>query len=131
MPPRVEERGRTVHHIALEDFGKALENAARAVYQNSKASRYSRVYVLLISWETQDPKLPVVFEICGLRNVLEDVYNYDVEEFRIPDLESHAEVSEKINSFVKVGGCSNNDLKIVYYAGHSRLSRTKELIWST
>ncbi len=63
--------------------------------------------------------------------MLENVYNYDVEEFRIPDSESHAEVSEKINSFVKVGGNSNNDLKIVYYAGHSRLSRTKELVWST
>jgi hypothetical protein len=89
------------------------------------------VYVLLICWETQDPKLPVECEIRGLRKVLENVYKYDVEEFRIPDSGSHAEVSEKINSFVKVGGNSNNDLKIVYYAGHSRLSRTKELVWST
>jgi hypothetical protein len=131
VPPRAEDWDRTLRHIGLEDFGKALENATKAVYPNGKASRYSRVYVLLIRWETQDPQLPVECEIHGLRNVLENVYNYDVEEFRIPDSESHAEVSEKINSFVKVGGNSSNDLKIVYYAGHSRLSRTKELVWST
>ncbi|KAH8782460.1 hypothetical protein BGZ57DRAFT_758998, partial [Hyaloscypha finlandica] len=131
VPPRAEDWDRTLRHIGLEDFGKALENATKAVYPNGKTSRYSRVYVLLICWETQDPQLPVECEIRGLRNVLENVYNYDVEEFRIPDSESHAEVSEKINSFVKVGGNSSNDLKIVYYAGHSRLSCTKELVWST
>jgi hypothetical protein len=63
--------------------------------------------------------------------VLEDVYQYEIDEFRIPDSESHAAVSEKINTFVKVNNNSSNDLKVVYYAGHSRLSRTKELIWST
>jgi hypothetical protein len=129
--PRAEEWDRTLRHIKLEDFGKALHKAASAVYPNGKTSRYSRVYVLLICWETQDPKLPVDCEIRGLRHVLEDVYNYDVKEFRIPDSESHAEVSERINSFVKVGSNSSDDLKIVYYAGHSRLSRTKELVWST
>jgi hypothetical protein len=32
---------------------------------------------------------------------------------------------------VEVGNNSCNDLKIVYYAGHSRLSRTRELVWYT
>jgi hypothetical protein len=35
------------------------------------------------------------------------------------------------DAFVKVNKNSANDLKIVYYAGHSRLSRTKEPVWST
>jgi hypothetical protein len=115
----------------LSDFGKALENAARAIYPNKTGSKYSRVYVLLISWQTEDPKLPVGREIKALHEVFEDVYHYDVEEFRIPDSASHAAVSEKINSFVKVNDDSSNDLKIVYYAGHSLLSRNKELVWST
>jgi hypothetical protein len=86
--------------------------------------------VLLICWKTQDPKLPVEREIRELRRVFEEVYRYNTEEFEIPDSESHAAVSEKINSFVKVDSNSSGDLKIVYYAGHSRLSRTKELLWS-
>jgi hypothetical protein len=131
VPPRTDELDRTLRHIGLEDFGKALNDAAAAVFPNNQKSRYTRVYVLLIWWQTQDPKLPVEQEISPLRKVLEEDYHYDVEEFRIPDCDSHAEVSEKINSFVKVGKNSNSDLKIVYYAGHSRRSRTNELWWST
>jgi len=131
IPPRAEEWNRTLRHTVLKDFGKALQNAARNIYPNDKNSRYSRVYVLLISWQKQDPKLPVEIEISCLRRVLEDVYHFDIEEFRIPDEDSHGEVNEKINAFVKVNKNSSDDLKIVYYAGHSRLSRTKELLWTT
>ena len=89
------------------------------------------MYVLLIRWKTQDPNLPVERELIELRQVFEEIYHYDIEEFWIPDSDSHGAVSEKINAFVKVNDNSSDDLKIVYYAGHSRLSRTKELLWST
>jgi hypothetical protein len=130
VPPRADEWDRTLRHIGLKDFGEALENAARAVFPNDKGSNYSQVYVLLISWQTEDPKLPVEREIKALREVLKDIYHYDIEEYRIPNTASHAAVSEKINDFVKVNDDSSNDLKIVYYAGHSLLSRNKELVWS-
>lgn len=87
------------------------------------------MHVLLISWKARDPSLPVQNEISELRRVLEYIYHYDIEEFLIPNSDSHAAVSEKINAFVKAA--ATDDLKIVYYAGHSRLSRTKELLWST
>lgn len=89
------------------------------------------MHVLLISWERIDPNLPVQEEIRELRAVLDGSYHYDIEEFQIPDADSHGEVSEKINAFVKLNNNSNKDLKIVYYAGHSMLSRTKELLWTT
>jgi hypothetical protein len=69
--------------------------------------------------------------MAALREVLEDIYHYDVEEFQISDAASHAAVSEKINTFVKINNDSSDDLNIVYYAGHSLLSRNKELVWST
>jgi hypothetical protein len=131
MPPRGEEWDRTLRHIGLRDFGTELDRAARAVFPNNQKSRYSRVHVLLISWKTQDPMLPVQREISSLHELLDDIYHYEVEEFQIPDCASHAEVSKKINAFVEVGNNSCNDLKIIYYAGHSRLSRTKELVWCT
>ena len=82
-------------------------------------------------WEMEDPKLPVVKEVQSLRQVLEEIYSYEVEEFRIPDSASHTAVSKKINAFVEINDDRINDLKIVYYAGHSRLARNKELIWSS
>lgn len=129
VPPRAEEIDRTLRYLGLKNFATAIERAAAAVFPNDKKSRYSQVFVLLISWETRDPNLPVEQEISALRQVLEDCYHYDIEEFQIPDIDSHAEVSEKVNSFVKVGNNSSSHLKIVYYAGHSRLSRSKELLW--
>jgi len=96
---------------------------------NDTASPYHKVYVLLIAWKPQDPKLPVAFELCRLQSVFKDIYYYEVEEFEIPDDDSHAERSEKIDAFVKLNKNSRDDLKIVYYAGHGRLSATKELIW--
>jgi hypothetical protein len=131
IPPRGEEWDRTLRHIGLRDFGTELDSAARAVFPNNKKSRYSQVHVLLISWKTQDPKLPVEREISSLHALLDGIYHYDVEEFQIPDDASHAEVSKKINAFVEPGNNSCNDLKAVYYAGHSRLSGTKELVWYT
>jgi hypothetical protein len=120
-----------LRHIGLRDFETELDSVAKAVFPNNKKSRYSRSHVLLISWETQDPKLPVQREVTNLHEVLDGIYHYDVEEFQIPDHASHSEVSKKINAFVEVGNNSCNDLKIVYYAGHSRLSRSKELVWYT
>ncbi|KAH9210196.1 hypothetical protein DL95DRAFT_475264 [Leptodontidium sp. 2 PMI_412] len=101
VPPRAEEIDRTLRHLGLKNFATAIEKAAAAVFPNDKKSRYSQVFVLLISWETRDPNLPVEQEISALRQVLEDCYHYDIEEFQIPDIDSHAEVSEKVNSFVK------------------------------
>jgi len=70
-------------------------------------------------------------EMQELGKIFEHLYNFEVEHYKIPDEDSHGEVSEKINAFVKVNKNSSDDLKIVYYAGHSRRSRTNELVWST
>lgn len=129
VPPPADDLDRTLRHIGMQEFGKSLDIAARAMFPNDTACRYNKVYVLLITWKTQDPKLPVAVELCRLRSVFKDIYHYEVEDFEIPDDDSHAETSEMINAFVKLNKNSRDDLKIVYYAGHGRLSPTKELIW--
>ena len=88
------------------------------------------MYVLIVKWEEEDPSLPVSYEIEDLCRVFEGIYNYHIEIFDIPDKKSHARVSEKINAFIGINDDSKHDLKIVYYAGHSRLSKTKDLVWS-
>jgi 3-methyladenine DNA glycosylase AlkC len=130
IPPRAEVIDRWQRHTNLQQFGRALQDAAKSIYPNRNRSRYKNVYVLILKWETEDPKLPVSYEIEELRQVLDEIYHYHIDIFEIPDKRSHAKVSEKINSFVEINDDSKDDLKIVYYAGHSRSSKTRDLIWS-
>lgn len=96
-------------------------------YPNETRSRYSRVYVLIFCWESEDPRLPVSHEIAELIKVLDEIYHFDIEVFRIPEKRSHARVSERVNAFVAINDDSKDDLKIVYYAGHGRSSKTRDL----
>ncbi|TVY81197.1 hypothetical protein LSUE1_G005163 [Lachnellula suecica] len=130
IPPRAHEIDRWQRHISMQDFGRNLQTAVKSIYPNRKRSRYTNVWVLILKWKTEDPDLPVTIEIEELCRVLGETYHYDIELFEIPDQKSHATVSKKINTFVDINGDSKSDLKIVYYAGHSRLSKTRDLIWS-
>ncbi|CZR58808.1 uncharacterized protein PAC_08700 [Phialocephala subalpina] len=114
-PPRPDDVTRTLKHTDMKTFGNELQMAARIAFPCGNRSRYSDVYVLMFSWESEDWKLPVSEEIAALRKVFEEIYHYNVEEFKIPDHRSHNKA---------------DDLKIVYYAGHARLSKTKEVVWA-
>jgi hypothetical protein len=129
-PPRADEIDRWQRHTTLELFRQQLQRAANSVFPNNTQSRYKNVYVLMIRWEKEDPKLPVSLELNALQRIFEDTYCYEVEIFLIPDKRSHAKVSKKINDFVDINDDSKDDLKIIYYGGHSSLSKTKELVWS-
>ncbi|KAH9221906.1 hypothetical protein DL95DRAFT_191807 [Leptodontidium sp. 2 PMI_412] len=129
IPPRPEDIDRWHRHTTLENFGRALNKRAKLVYSSESRSRYSNVHVLVIKWEREDPNLPVPHEINDLCRVFEDVYHYKTEIFEIPDKKSHARVSAKINAFIDINDDSKDDLKIIYYAGHGKLTKTKDLIW--
>jgi hypothetical protein len=129
-PPRPEEITRMQKHMSMQDFGKDLQKAANCIFPNDHQSRYSNVYVLMFMWEIEDCELPVHFEVAKLRRVFEDMYHYNVEVFQIPENRSHSKVSAKINGFVSINDDSVEDLKIVYYAGHSKLSKTKDVVWA-
>jgi hypothetical protein len=114
----------------MRTFGSELQKAARIAFPCGNRSRYSGVYVLMFSWESEDWRLPVSEEIAALRKVFEEIYHYKVEEFKIPDHRSHNKVSAKINDFIGINDDQADDLKIVYYAGHAKLSKTKEVVWA-
>jgi hypothetical protein len=116
------------HHVGLEDFGKGLQNAANAVFSSDRRSRYTQVSALLLSWEDEDPQLPVSLEINALKDVLINLYEFEVEEWKIPAHDSHMELNLKILQFLK--DSSTKHLKIVYYAGHGKLSNHGQAIWT-
>ena len=61
-PATLSDIDRWQHHISLQSFGDGLQAAANAVFPNVSNSRYSKVSVLMLCWEDEDPGLPVSLE---------------------------------------------------------------------
>jgi hypothetical protein len=129
-PPSFDQFDRWQAHIGLKTFGEGLHAAARAVFPNESRSRYTKVYVLMIRWKDEDLSSPVSIEIRKLFNVFKDTYQFEVEIWTIPDTGSHVDTNQKILDFVKLGGDSDEHLKIVYYAGNAKLTKNKRLAWT-
>ena len=128
LPPSGYELDRLNEHLDLQAFGTGLQNAANAVFSGDRRSRYTHVSALLLSWEDEDPQLPVSLEIRDLKGVFVDLYGFEVEEWRIPTLNSHMELNLRILNFLK--DSTSKHLKIVYYAGHGKLSNHGQSLWT-
>lgn len=129
-PPTIDDVDRWRYHIDFKEFGEALQSAANAVFPNESRSRYTSVSVLMLSWEDEDPKLPVSQEVNKLFDVFTYDYGYATEHWTIPDDNSHWKLTEKIMDFVRPNESDKTHLKIVYYAGHARLTETRALVWT-
>jgi hypothetical protein len=119
-PPSGYALDRLNYHIDLQDFGRGLQNAANAAFSDDRRSRYTQVSALLLSWKDEDPQLPVSVEIRALKEAFVNLYGFEVEEWQIPPTNSHMELNMRVLNFLK-DSCSKH-LKIVYYAGHGKLS---------
>ncbi|KAH7420146.1 hypothetical protein BKA64DRAFT_716496 [Cadophora sp. MPI-SDFR-AT-0126] len=130
-PPTFSDLDRWRYHIDFQKFSSDLQAAANAVFPNDTKSRYTKVSVLMLSWENEDPNLPVSQEIDKLYDVFRDLYRYETDRWTIPDENCHYKLTEKIMDYVKPAEDSKTHLKIVYYAGHARLTETRSLVWTS
>jgi len=129
-PPTLDDIDRWQFHISLQEFGEGLHAAAKAVFPNDARSRYSKVFALILCWEDEDPQLPVSVEINRLFQVFRYTYNFQTEVWKIPNHNCHAKTNQKILDFVEEGDDNSRHLKIVYYAGHAKLSKNRLLTWT-
>jgi hypothetical protein len=129
-PPTAYDFDKWLYHTGLKEWGSDLHEAAKAVFPNTASARYRNVYVLMLKWEDEDPNLPVSREIRRLFGVFQDLYHFQTEVWDIKDLACHAEVNQKILDFSRLGGDSKEDLKIIYYAGHGKLTKNRLLSWT-
>lgn len=90
--PTIQELDRLNRHIGLQEFGAELQKAANIVFTGNHESRYTKVEVMLLSWEDEDPKLPVSLEIRELASVFTNLYQYEVQEWQIPAEDSHIQL---------------------------------------
>jgi hypothetical protein len=118
-PPTFADIDRWNYHTDLQTFGKNLQPAINAVFPNENRSWYSKVSVLMMSWEDEDPQLPVSLELDELEQVFRLSYHFHTEKWEIPETNCHYKVDEKVIGFVKPEEDSGTHLKIVYYAGHA------------
>ncbi|PVH77505.1 hypothetical protein DL98DRAFT_423739 [Cadophora sp. DSE1049] len=130
-PPTSRDLDHLQYHISLQEIGKQLQDAANAAYPHGQQSRYSNIYVLLLCWEDEDPKLPVSIEVQELHSLFEELYDFDVELWKIPAHSSHNELNRKVLDFVSLGGDCKDDLKIVYYGGHGMLAHNRQASWAS
>jgi len=126
-PPTPEELSRQQRHTNLENFGKSLQLATRPLFPNTSKSRYSKVSVLLLSWETEDPQLPVSIEIKELADIFQNIYGFETELWTIPEQNCHARLNRKILDFVMTDDDPRDHLLIAYYAGHATLTADRLL----
>jgi hypothetical protein len=123
-PPSLGEFERWQAHIGLQKFGEGLNAAAKAIFPSDGRPQYSKVYVLMLSWDVEGS---AVSGISRLSSIFKGVYHFDVESWIIPSEGSQATTTQKILDFVRLGGDSEDDLKIVFYAGQTRLIKNKDL----
>ena len=97
---------------------------------SSRDSIYIQTFVLLLSWEETDPKLVVDTEIDRVEDAFTRLYHFKVERWKIPSEDPHLRLNEKILEFVRLGDDEKDCLKIVYYAGHGKLSRNRQPMWT-
>ncbi|RDL32056.1 uncharacterized protein BP5553_09458 [Venustampulla echinocandica] len=113
--------------IGLKTVGESLQAAAKAVFPTEKRASYSKVYVLMISWEDDRSSA----DVSRLFGVFRDIYHFETELWRIPDENCDIETTQKIAQFVQLGGNSDEHLKIVYYAGHGGLNKNQDFVWTS
>ena len=94
-----------------------LSDAANAAWPSQPPAQYSRVKVLLMSWENDD--LEFGEELKPLAALFEGQYHFDTETWKIPLRRSAAELSRKIASIVRTDGQAGT-LLVFYYGGHAR-----------
>ena len=114
---------------AGEEQEHIVESNGRIWYQGWPLSKYRRVQVLLIQWEDEDlgvdeevRKLEAVFS-CGHPKG----YNFHTQRYSIPNDDPEDQLTLRLMDFRK--GATDEDLLIVYYAGHAG-GTAQECIWS-
>jgi hypothetical protein len=112
--------GRLNDHVRLQDFGVELQKAADAVFPSGQTSRYTKVDVILLSWEDEEPDVRISSDLQDLSDTFANLFGYHVEEWLIPAEDSHNKLQVKILQFLWESNPSH--LKIVFYGGHAKLA---------
>jgi len=129
-PPSAAEIDRLQEVDLHREICQQIQESVEDAFPNDGKTGYSNVYVLLICWKNEDPKLPVTLELDELEGVFSEYYGFQTEKWTIPEEGSHNQLNRKILDFIELGDDSRRDLKIVYYGGHGMLNKGRQPVWA-
>jgi hypothetical protein len=115
-PQKAHDFDRWQSSIGLKGFGKGLNAAARAVFPMTARQGYSNVYVLMMVWEED----AVPSEVRKLLATFDNIFNFNVELYKIPGIYSQDKLDQRVEEFVTLGQNSEENLKIVYHMDKKR-----------
>lgn len=115
-------------NIGLKTFGEGLQAAAKAIFPAVDQPHDTKTYVLMTYWADNDDDVAPL-EVSRLFGVFKDIFHFEVQMFRIPREDAQDIVNRKISDFVKLGGDSDEDLKIMFYAGDAQVNQNNRLVW--
>jgi chromosome segregation ATPase len=100
---------------------KEIEEKVTNGWDTRHDSRYKKVKVLLVRWESDD--LKVHKELDKLEQVFTTHYDYKVSRYSIPDDEPARALSGRVEKFI--GDSSPTTLLIFCYSGHGTISKLR------
>ena len=105
----------------IDDLNQALKESFPL-----NAHPYTAVYVLMLRWTEDD--LNVQSEIDQLREVFEQQFRFETEEWQIPSSNSTRSLQYKLFE-LQHAHQNESELLIVYYGGHGEADRRGRSIW--
>ncbi|KAL9117701.1 MAG: hypothetical protein Q9187_005758 [Circinaria calcarea] len=95
-----------------KDHARFIFNKTIAGHYRHGRTEYTRVGVLLITWDQDDMNLKN-----RLQTIFKDRLRYETQDFQIPSTKSETSFHHAVSSFVNAYNSPDN-LMIVYYGGH-------------
>lgn len=109
-----------------------IQGLASRILADPYRGRYRSVQVLLLYWEDDDERAGVEGAVDQLSSILSAQYNHTLEIKSIPSPSESCKSSWKWLSSTITGFVEHNDqrddLKIVYYNGHSYLDADRQMM---
>ena len=115
----------TPPHLPFSTFRDHLQRAINGAV-HPVARRYAAVRCLLLSWE--DDRLGCLKEIDELGKVFLEHFNFQVEKWQIPTLNSFMSLQWKLMEFQRQA-VEKGELVILYYGGHGGQTKEGQALW--
>lgn len=111
----------------FESFARHLQDAAMLIYRQTQKSSYTKVSVLLLTWEDDNPAEQ---DVAALETVLRERYNYRTDRWSIPTFSNPSiKLGVRVASFLEHVGPDH--LLIVYYAGYGFVGADNQVFWAS
>jgi hypothetical protein len=95
------------HDLDKFNYHVHFQGGASAIFPSDQNSSYTKVDVIILSWEDEDLKLPVSLDIKALADFFSTLNGFQVGQWLIPSDNSHNELQKKILKFL-----GDNDVAI-------------------